>query len=154
MKPKELYEYLVTYFGQDPKEVPSIFLWGPPGIGKSDLVKQAARTVFVKSAVEAKLVDLPEEFYFKDLRLTLSDPTDIRGLPAIKGSVAVWLPPSQLPKEGRDAERGVIFLDELVSAPPAVQVTVHRLILDRSIEEYKLPDGWFTVAAGNRRGDR
>ena len=154
MKPKDLYEYLVTYFGKDPKEMPSVFIWGPPGIGKSEILKEAARHVFVDSAVEAKFKDISEDCYCKDIRLTLSDPTDIRGLPAIKESVAIWLPPSQLPKEGRDAKRGVVFFDELVSAPPAVQVTVHRLILDRSVEEYKLPDGWFTVAAGNRRMDR
>jgi hypothetical protein len=55
-----------------------------------------------------------------------------------------------LPREGR----GILFLDELNSAAPAVQASAYQLILDRKVGEYTLPDGWAIVAAGNREGDR
>ena len=113
------------------------FVWGPPGIGKSSIVKQVA---------EANGYD------FIDLRLALMDPTDLKGIPFYdkEQHQALWAPPSFLPKEGS----GILFLDELNSAPPAVQASAYQLILDRKVGEYTLPDGWAIVAAGNREGDR
>jgi hypothetical protein len=113
------------------------FLWGPPGIGKSSIIKQIAR----ESGVECI-----------DLRLSLMDPTDLKGIPFYNKEAhqALWAPPSFLPREGR----GILFLDELNSAAPAVQASAYQLILDRKVGEYLLPDGWAIVAAGNREGDR
>lgn len=113
------------------------FLWGPPGIGKSSIIKQIAT---------AKAVQ------FIDLRLSLMDPTDLKGIPFYDKHEhhSVWAPPSFLPKEGE----GILFLDELNSAPPAVQASAYQLILDRQVGEYKLPEGWAIVAAGNRESDR
>ncbi|MCK9371797.1 MAG: MoxR family ATPase [Sulfuricurvum sp.] len=113
------------------------FLWGPPGIGKSSIVKQIA---------------LREGIACIDLRLSLMDPTDLKGIPFYEqGSrTALWAPPSFLPKEGK----GILFLDELNSAAPAVQASAYQLILDRKVGEYTLPEGWAIVAAGNREGDR
>ncbi|MFT7860120.1 MAG: MoxR family ATPase [Sulfurimonas sp.] len=113
------------------------FLWGAPGIGKSSIVRQIAREQKVE---------------FIDLRLALMDPTDLKGIPFYdkESHTALWAPPAFLPKEGK----GVLFLDELNSAPPAVQSSAYQLILDRKIGEYELPDGWAIVAAGNREGDR
>jgi len=113
------------------------FVWGPPGIGKSSIVKQIAEA---------------NEYDFIDLRLALMDPTDLKGIPFYdkEQHQALWAPPSFLPKEGS----GILFLDELNSAPPAVQASAYQLILDRKVGEYKLPDGWAIVAAGNREGDR
>ena len=113
------------------------FIWGPPGIGKSSVVKQVAEG---------------GGYGFIDLRLALMDPTDLKGIPFYdkEQHQALWAPPSFLPKEGK----GILFLDELNSAPPAVQASAYQLILDRQVGEYKLPDGWAIVAAGNREGDR
>ncbi|MEN8146161.1 MAG: MoxR family ATPase [Campylobacterota bacterium] len=113
------------------------FVWGPPGIGKSSIVKQIAE----KNSYE-----------FIDLRLSLMDPTDLKGIPFYDKDEhqALWAPPSFLPREGK----GILFLDELNSAPPAVQASAYQLILDRKVGEYTLPDGWAIVAAGNREGDR
>ena len=115
------------------------FLWGPPGIGKSDVVKQigeqAGREVI-------------------DVRLALWEPTDIKGIPyynADKGTM-VWAPPSELPTDPEST--AIIFLDELNSAPPAVQAAAYQLILNRAVGTYKLPKGVDLVAAGNREGDR
>jgi len=113
------------------------FLWGPPGIGKSSIVRQIADE---------------KEMGFIDLRLSLMDPTDLKGIPFYDKHEhqAVWASPSFLPKEGS----GILFLDELNAAPPAVQASAYQLILDRRVGEYVLPEGWAIVAAGNRESDR
>ncbi|RUM63750.1 MAG: MoxR family ATPase [Sulfurimonas sp.] len=113
------------------------FIWGAPGIGKSSIVKQIAKK---------------EGIGFIDLRLSLMDPTDLKGIPFYDESEhrALWAPPAFLPREGR----GILFLDELNSAPPSVQASAYQLILDRRVGEYELPQGWAIIAAGNREGDR
>ncbi len=118
------------------QKVPT-FLWGAPGIGKSSIVKQIA---------EAKNIG------FVDLRLALMDPTDLKGIPFYdkESHTALWAPPAFLPRGGE----GILFLDELNSAPPSVQASAYQLILDRKVGEYELPEGWAIVAAGNREGDR
>jgi len=120
------------------RKVP-VFLWGPPGIGKSSIVSQIARE---------------KNIAYIDLRLSLLDPTDLRGIPFFNADTgeAVWAPASFLP-DGSVAE-GILFLDELNTAAPMVQASAYQLILDRKIGEYKLPDGWAIVAAGNRESDR
>jgi len=113
------------------------FVWGPPGIGKSSIVRDVA------SAADLPVVDL---------RAALLDPTDLRGIPSIVDGRAVWCPPTFLP--GADDPPGVLFLDEINAAPPMVQAGLYQLVLDRRIGEYELPDGWWVVAAGNRQQDR
>jgi len=118
-----------------PDTTPPMFFWGPPGIGKSAIPKQVAHD---------------KKIGFVDLRGPLLDPTDLRGIPTVLGDKAKWLPPSFLPTEGK----GILFLDELASAPPLVQASMYQLTLDRAIGEYTLPDGWYIIAAGNRIEDR
>ncbi len=112
------------------------FIWGPPGCGKSSVVRQVA------ADGKMELVDI---------RAPLLDPTDLRGIPAVDGGVARWYPPSFLPSQPCP---GVLFFDELNAAPPLVQSSLYQLVLDRRIGEYVLPDGWHIVAAGNRAEDR
>ncbi|MBN2250065.1 MAG: MoxR family ATPase [Campylobacterales bacterium] len=116
-----------------------VFIWGAPGIGKSSIVKQIS---------EAK------DLEFLDLRLSLLDPTDLKGIPFFdaENQEGVWAKPSFLPKEKNS--RGILFLDEINTAPPAVQASAYQLILDRRVGEYELPEGWSIVAAGNRENDR
>lgn len=133
MRAKELQVSLEALVEQ---KVPT-FLWGAPGIGKSSIVKSIAK----ERGLE-----------FIDLRLALMDPTDLKGIPFYdkESHTALWAPPAFLPKDGE----GILFLDELNSAPPSVQSSAYQLILDRRVGEYELPDGWAIVAAGNRDGDR
>jgi hypothetical protein len=116
-----------------------VFLWGPPGVGKSQVVAQVAREMGLA---------------VRDIRAVLLDPVDLRGLPRIddKGR-SVWCPPVFLPPTD-DTARGLLFLDELNAAPPLVQAACYQLVLDRRIGEYLLPDGWCIVAAGNREKDK
>lgn len=131
MRPRELSKALSTLI---PTRRP-VYLWGSPGVGKSAVVRQAAENL------KLQLIDV---------RATLLDPVDLRGLPKITKDRAEWCPPSFLPKSGR----GVLFLDELAQAPPLVQSACLQLVLDRRVGEYELPEGWSVVAASNRQEDR
>ena len=120
-----------------------LFLWGPPGIGKSELVENITK-------------DLGG--YMIDLRLGQMEPTDIRGIPFYnKDSGKMdWAPPVELPDDELASQYPVVvlFLDELNSAAPSVQSAAYQLILNRRIGKYKLPDNVVMVAAGNRESDK
>ena len=113
-----------------------VFIWGPPGIGKSSVVTSIA------ALSKDKLIDI---------RASLLDPTDIRGIPYIENGKAIWSPPSFLPNDPNS--EGILFFDELNAAPPLVQASLYQLTLDRKVGEYSLPDGWRIIAAGNRAED-
>ena len=116
-----------------------VFLWGPPGIGKSDIVQQIG-------------ADTTREVI--DVRLALWEPTDIKGIPYFDSNAGTmtWAPPAELPTDPKST--AILFLDELNSAPPAVQAAAYQLILNRKVGTYVLPKGVDIVAAGNRDGDK
>ena len=121
-----------------------VFMWGPPGIGKSDIVGQITNT-FSNS-------------HLIDIRLSLWEPTDIKGIPYFDSNsgTMVWAPPAELPTEEFAAQFDhiVLFLDEMNSAAPAVQAAAYQLILNRRVGQYKLPDNVVIIAAGNREADK
>jgi len=121
-----------------------IFLWGPPGIGKSDIVSQITNSL--------------DNSYLIDIRLSLWEPTDIKGIPyyAANDNKMVWAPPSELPTEefASQYDNVVVFFDEMNSAAPAVQAAAYQLILNRRVGQYKLPDNVIIIAAGNREADK
>lgn len=118
-----------------------VMLWGPPGVGKSDIVagiaKKQGRPVV-------------------DVRLLLLDPTDLKGLPYYCPDTKTmkWAQPADMPSNTNGLDNAVLFLDELVSAPPSVQAAAYQLILNRRVGEYVLPDNVSIVCAGNRESDR
>jgi len=116
------------------------FIWGSPGVGKSSLVQQIAKN---------------KDMDFIDLRLSLLDPTDLRGIPFFNKDEksAVWAKPEFLPNSN-SAEFGILFLDEINSAPPTIQAAAYQLILDRKIGDYILPKNYAIIAAGNFETDR
>jgi len=121
-----------------------IFLWGPPGIGKSDIVAQIC-----EGFTNSKLIDI---------RLSLWEPTDIKGIPYFDSNsgTMVWGAPSELPSAEFAAQYDhiVLFLDEMNSAAPSVQAAAYQLILNRKVGTYTLPDNVMIVAAGNREADK
>lgn len=120
-----------------------IFLWGPPGIGKSDIVHQ------IGDDLNAHVVDI---------RLSLWEPTDIKGIPYFNSNANTmsWAPPSELPSAEFAAKHKfiILFLDEMNSAAPSVQAAAYQLILNRKVGTYTLPDNVMIIAAGNREADK
>ena len=120
-----------------------LFLWGPPGIGKSELV-----------------ADITTELggYMIDLRLGQMEPTDIRGIPFYnkESGKMDWAEPVDLPSAELASQYPVVvlFLDEMNSAAPSVQSAAYQLILNRRVGKYVLPDNVVMVAAGNRESDK
>jgi hypothetical protein len=120
-----------------------LFLWGPPGIGKSELV-----------------ADIAQELggYMIDLRLGQMEPTDIRGIPFYnKDSGKMdWAEPVDLPTAEFASQYPIVvlFLDEMNSAAPSVQAAAYQLILNRRVGKYFLPENVVLVAAGNRESDK
>ena len=120
-----------------------LFLWGPPGIGKSELVEG------ITNDLNGLMIDL---------RLGQMEPTDIRGIPYYNKDLGKmdWAPPVELPDEELASQYPIVvlFLDELNSAPASVQAAAYQLILNRRIGKYRLPDNVVMVAAGNRESDK
>jgi len=120
-----------------------LFLWGPPGIGKSELVEG------ITNELGGLMIDL---------RLGQMEPTDIRGIPYYNKDLGKmdWAPPVELPDEELASQYPIVvlFLDELNSAPASVQSAAYQLILNRRVGKYVLPDNVVMVAAGNRESDK
>ena len=120
-----------------------LFIWGPPGIGKSEVV-----------------ADVTKELggHMIDLRMAQMEPTDIRGIPYFNKDLNKmdWAAPVDLPDEELASKYPIVvlFLDEMNSASPAVQAAGYQLILNRRVGKYVLPDNVVIVAAGNRDSDK
>lgn len=111
-----------------------VFIWGPPGIGKSALVRQFA------DAVGLQCVSL--------LGSQLA-PEDIIGVPQIVDGRSRFCPPTLIARE----EPYCLFLDELNACSQEVQKAFYSLVLDRRIGEFQLPPGTIVIGAGNRAED-
>jgi hypothetical protein len=120
-----------------------VFIWGAPGIGKSELVASIAKEL---------------NGAFIDIRLGQMEPTDIRGIPFFNKELNCmdWAPPIDLPSEefAKNYPIVVLFLDELNSAPASVQGAAYQLTLNRQVGKYRLPDNVVIIAAGNRESDK
>ena len=140
MRPEQVNKILTQEFESvfDGHHTP-VMLWGAPGIGKSQIISQVAE------AHEVNIIDI---------RLSQMEPSDLRGIPFKNGKLVDWSIPSLLPDEKRHGKQGILFLDEITSAPPTVSAAAYQLILDRRLGDYIVPDGWVIFAAGNRQGDR
>lgn len=117
-----------------------VLLWGQPGIGKSSTLVQLARGL-----------DLPLETVIASVH----DPSDFAGLPIVGDDPAeqgvAMAPPDWAVRLSR-AGQGLLFLDEISSAPPAVQAALLRVVLERHVGSLALPEGVRIVAAANPPG--
>lgn len=140
MRPVQLQAVLDREFlsAREGRHTP-VMLWGPPGVGKSQIIAQVATRHAVTMI---------------DIRLSQMEPSDLRGIPFRIDNRVEWAVPSMLPDAERHGPEGVLFLDEITSAPPSVSAAAYQLILDRRLGAYEVPAGWAIFAAGNRQGDR
>ena len=128
-------------------KMPSVMLWGPPGVGKSQAVRQIAEEL--KDYTGRKV-------YVTDVRLLLFNPIDLRGIPTANEdkTLAIWLRPQIFQMDPSEDVINILFLDEISAAPQSVQAAAYQITLDRTVGEHKLPDNCIVIAAGNRVTDK
>lgn len=129
------------------KTFPSVMLWGAPGVGKSQAMRQLAQNIQQKTGKQVNIIDV---------RLILFNPVDLRGIPVANEdrTLAVWLKPKVFQMDAGEEVVNILFMDELSAASPSVQAAAYQIALDRTIGEHKLPDNCIVVAAGNRVTDK
>ncbi len=110
-----------------------VLLWGAPGTGKSSVVQALASSM-----------GWPCEVVIASIR----EPSDFAGLPVIADGGVYFAPPTWATRLV-DAEHGLLFLDEISTAPPAVQAALLRVVLERTVGDLRLPDEVVVVAAAN-----
>lgn len=129
------------------KTMPSVMMWGAPGVGKSQAVRQIAEKIQEKTG---KITNVT------DVRLLLFNPIDLRGIPTANAdkTLAVWLKPQIFRMDDSDNVVNILFLDEISAAPQSVQAAAYQITLDRVIGEHRLPENCIVIAAGNRLTDK
>ncbi|MGI9951410.1 MoxR family ATPase [Moorellaceae bacterium AZ2] len=110
-----------------------VLLWGPPGVGKTASITALAETL-----------DLPLEVVIASIH----EPSDFSGLPVIRED-GVRMEAPAWARRLAQAGKGILFLDEISTAPPAVQTALLRVVLDRVVGDLPLPPGVAVVAAAN-----
>ena len=133
--------------GKPVTTMPSVMLWGAPGVGKSAGVRQIANLVTEKTGKKTVVTDV---------RLLLFNPIDLRGIPTANEdkTLAVWLKPKIFQMDDSADVVNFLFLDEITAAPQTVQAAAYQIVLDRMVGEHKLPDNCIVIAAGNRVSDK
>jgi hypothetical protein len=137
-------KHIMSYLRDLLKAREPAYIWGPFGIGKSDMVRAVRNMLSVEFSYDIPLYDV---------LASLVDAVDFRGCPYIQDGITRWARPSFLPWDN-PAPLVLLFLDELANAVPLVQSACLQLILDRRVGEFKLPDNVAIVAASNRVEDR
>ena len=133
--------------GMPIKTMPSVMLWGAPGVGKSQAIRQLAGEIEENTGKKTVVTDV---------RLLLFNPIDLRGIPTSNAdkTLAVWLKPQIFQMDDSDDVINVLFLDEISAAPQSVQAAAYQITLDRVVGEHKLPENCIVIAAGNRVTDK
>ncbi len=142
----EAYETLIGS-GLPVTLMPSVMLWGPPGIGKSQAVRQIGKRIERNTGKKVSITDV---------RLLLFNPIDLRGIPTANEdkTLAIWLRPQIFRMDESEDVVNILFLDEISAAPQSVQAAAYQITLDRTVGEHRLPDNCIVIAAGNRITDK
>ncbi len=137
----------VIQSGLPVRTMPSVMLWGAPGVGKSRAVRQIAENIER---------DTGKKVHITDVRLLLFNPIDLRGIPTANAdrTLAIWLKPQIFQMDESEDVVNILFLDEISAAPQSVQAAAYQITLDRVVGEHRLPDNCIVIAAGNRTTDK
>lgn len=143
-----------------------LMVWGAPGIGKSAACQEAGDILAAEFNLTGGVIeygdDAPEGFTIDqcfgivDVRLSQCDPVDVGGLPfKTARQTQGRLVPDWFPSTDRNdlPERGLLLLEEIVSAPLSVQAAAYQLTHDRRIGDKVMKEGWSIVMTGNRLTD-
>jgi hypothetical protein len=148
MKPKDLGQVLNALI---PTRT-AIDIESAPGLGKSSIAYQAAASVYDGATVASAVGGFPQVPWFLPIRAVDRDPIDFRGVLYVKDGKSEWTVPDIIDKLTPDG--GVICIEELPQAVPAVQCVLRELLLERAIAGHRIPDTWSVIATGNRQQDR
>lgn len=142
----ELYSTVINA-GGDIGSLPSVMLWGPPGVGKSQSVREIAAELEESTGKKVCVTDV---------RLLLFNPIDLRGIPTANEdkTLAIWLKPKIFQMDPGDDVVNILFLDEISAAPQSVQAAAYQIVLDKVVGEHALPGNCIVIAAGNRVTDK
>ncbi|MBU5682669.1 MAG: AAA family ATPase [Candidatus Aenigmarchaeota archaeon] len=138
----------------------SVYIEGYAGIGKSYTVKEVSKELakkygreFIelnKSNISEVRKNVDKYWVYVDLRLSIYDATDLKGIPYKSEYGLIWEIPEELNILSDSRVYGTLFLDELNQAMPSVMNASFQIILDRKINGVKLSDNILIVGAGNR----
>jgi len=133
--------------GMPLKTLPSVMLWGAPGVGKSQAIRQLAKEIQEETGKKTVVTDV---------RLLLFNPIDLRGIPTAntEKTLAIWLKPQIFQMDESADVVNILFLDEISAAPQSVQAAAYQITLDRVVGEHRLPENCIVIAAGNRMTDK
>ncbi len=133
--------------GKPLRLMPSVMLWGAPGVGKSQGVRHIAELIGQRTGKRVTVTDV---------RLLLFNPIDLRGIPTANAekTLTVWLKPKIFDMDPSEGVVNILFLDEISAAPQSVQAAAYQITLDRVVGEHKLPENCIVISAGNRLTDK
>ena len=161
---EELGQLIEVYY----RHKKALMIYGNFGIGKSYVVRSKGIEIaerknrkFVEwnkltQAEKSDVFKSPEKYFvLLDIRLSESDPSDVKGLPSLSSDTYIdWLPPQYAKVLENIKSDGILFFDEINLATQLVVSSVYKILYDRIINETKISDNWFIAAAGNLDEDR
>jgi len=111
-----------------------VLMWGAPGTGKTSVVRELASRAGM---------------HCETVLASIREPSDFSGLPVVRPDGTVSFAPPSWAQRLVEHSGGLLFLDELSTAPPAVQAALLRVVLDRTVGDLELPASTAIVAAAN-----
>jgi len=147
----------------------AVMIAGTIGIGKSQTVLAVAKELAeennrklviwndVSREEKIRVMKDPSTFFvFGDVRLSQTDPSDMRGIPKMQSELDAcdWMPPMLIKTLSHSDAKGVLFYDEINLAPPSILAACYQIVQDRQSGEYRLNNDVLVCAAGNLTSDR
>jgi len=110
-----------------------VVIWGSPGQGKTSVIRHIAKE---------------QKRHLEIILASIREPQDFAGLPILSNGVATLMPPDWAKRLAED-KNGILFTDEVNTAPPSVQAALLRVCLDKVAGDCHLGENTSVVAAAN-----